>query len=95
MMAATGSYEQLIAIFAPLTLTIDISVNAAAIAIRRREPALARPFRMPLYPLPAVIGMLLNGLLLIAVVYENPFHSLLGIAAVASIATFYALRRSS
>ena len=89
VLAATGSYEQLIAIFAPLTLTIDISVNAAAIAIRRREPALPRPFRMPLYPLPVLIGMFLNASLLAMVVYENPLHSLIGVGAVALVAAVY------
>jgi basic amino acid/polyamine antiporter, APA family len=89
VLASTGSYEQLIAMVAPLTMTIDISVNAAAIALRRREPALARPFTMPLYPLPAILGMVLNGLLLAAVIYEDPFHSMLGLMTVAVIGLIY------
>ena len=92
LLAASGSYEQLIAVGVPLSISVDISVNAAAIAMRLREPALARPFRMPLFPLPAIIGLILNGLLLVAVVYENPTHSLLGLAAVATIGLVYLAR---
>ena len=89
VLAATGSYTQLIAIGAPLSISIDIAVNASAISMRLREPKLARPFRMPLFPLPALLGLLLNGLLLAAVIYENPAHSLMGLGAVAVIGVIY------
>ena len=92
LLAASGSYEQLIAIGVPLSISVDISVNAAAIAMRLREPALTRPFRMPLFPLPAIVGLILNGLLLAAVVYENPSHSLLGLTTVAIIGLVYQAR---
>ena len=49
-------------------------------------------FRMPLFPLPAIVGLLLNGLLLAAVVYEDPTHSLLGLGTVAVIGLFYLAR---
>ena len=92
LLAASGSYEQLIAIGVPLSISVDISVNAAAIAMRLREPALTRPFRMPLFPLPAIVGLILNGLLLATVVYENPSHSLLGLTTVAIIGLVYQAR---
>jgi hypothetical protein len=44
---------------------------------------------MPLFPLPAIVGLILNGLLLAAVVYENPTHSLLGLITVAIIGLIY------
>jgi APA family basic amino acid/polyamine antiporter len=92
VLAAFGTYEQLIAITVPLTVSLDIAVNAAAIVMRLREPNLARPFRMPLFPLPAVLGLVLNGLLLAAVIYEDPTNSLLGLVAAAVIAIVYGLR---
>ena len=88
-LAAFGTYEQLIAITVPLTLCLDISVNAAAITVRLREPDLPRPFRMPLFPLPAMVGLLLNGLLLAAVIYEDAVNSLLGLIVVAVIGLLY------
>ncbi len=90
--AASGSYEQLIAIAFPLTISIDIGVNSAAIAMRLREPDLARPFRMPLFPLPAVLGLILSVLLLGAVIYEDPFNSLLGLVTIAVIGLIYKSR---
>ena len=92
VLAASGSYEQLIAIGLPLTISIDIAVNSAAIAMRLREPELARPFRMPLFPLPAILGLILSVLLLGAVIYEDPFNSLLGLATVAVIGLVYKSR---
>jgi APA family basic amino acid/polyamine antiporter len=73
----------------PLTVSLDISANAAAITVRLREPDLPRPFRMPLFPLPAVVGLLLNGLLLAAVLYEDPVNSVLGLIVVAVIGLLY------
>ena len=90
--AASGSYEQLIAIGVPLTISIDIAVNSAAIAMRMREPDLARPFRMPLFPLPAILGLIFSVLLLGGVIYEDPFNSLLGLVTVAVIGLVYMSR---
>jgi APA family basic amino acid/polyamine antiporter len=92
LLAALGSYEQLIAITVAMTVSIDIAVNAAAIAMRLREPALPRPFRMPLFPLPALVGLLLNGLLLAAVIYEDPANSLAGLVVVAAMGLVYKAR---
>jgi APA family basic amino acid/polyamine antiporter len=91
-LAAFGTYEQLIAITVPLTLSLDIAVNAAAITVRLREPDLPRPFRMPLFPAPAIVGLLLNGLLLTAVIYEDPANSLSGLLVVAAIGLLYTTR---
>lgn len=92
ILAASGSYQQLISITVPLTLILDISVGVAAIAMRLREPHLARPYRMPLFPVPPIVAILLNGLLLAAVVYEDPANSLVGIIVVAAIGLIYQVR---
>lgn len=86
ILASTGSYERLIAIGAPFTVGVPACVDLAAIALRRREPQLARPFRMPLFPLPPLIGFSVNSLLIAAIFYEDPFDSCLGVALVAAIA---------
>ena len=86
VLAAFGSYEQLIAITVAFGFCVDLAVNAGSIALRMREPDLARPFRMPLFPLPAIFSLILNGLLLAAVVYEDPINSLLGLVVVTTIA---------
>jgi APA family basic amino acid/polyamine antiporter len=40
--------------------------------MRRSKPALDRPYRMPLFPLPAIIALVVNATLLAAFLYESP-----------------------
>jgi APA family basic amino acid/polyamine antiporter len=59
--ASTGIYERLLAIYAPPLAAIVLStVNLAAIKMRSSEPNLPRPFRMPLFPLPAILALSIN-----------------------------------
>ena len=92
LLAASGGYEQLIAMGVPTTLIVVASLDLAAIWMRYREPRLPRPFRMPLFPVPAVLGFTVNMALLAAVIYEDPFDSSLGIGLVALIGIFYKAR---
>ena len=79
LLASTGGYERLIAIGAPFTIGVPAVCDLAAIRMRFKEPNLARPFRMPLFPLPALFGLTVNALLLGAIFYEDPFDSSLGV----------------
>jgi APA family basic amino acid/polyamine antiporter len=67
--------------------------DLAAIRMRMAEPDLPRPFRMPLFPLPALIGLSVNLLLLGAVIYEDPLHSMIGIGALIIIGAATSLHR--
>ncbi|WP_155264652.1 APC family permease [Sphingomonas segetis] len=89
--AATGTYEALVATSVALTVSMFIVVNAAAIQLRRKQPDLARPFRMPLFPIPAVLAIGVNSALLAALIYDDPLHSLEGFALVAAIALLYSI----
>ena len=84
-LASSGAYERLIAMGAPFALSIAAVCDLLAIRMRAKEPNLARPFRMPLYPLPAVFGFCVNALLVGAMFYEDPFDSSLGVALVVAI----------
>jgi APA family basic amino acid/polyamine antiporter len=90
--AVAGGYDALLAIALPPWMLINLVVDLAAIRLRRTEPGLERPFRMPLYPLPALVGALMNGLLIAAMVYEDPAHSIFGMVAVSVIGVIYAAR---
>jgi APA family basic amino acid/polyamine antiporter len=79
-LASTGSYERLIAIGAPFLIGVPAVTDLAAIVMRVRVPGLERPFRMPLFPLPALLGFTVNALIVGAIVYEDPFDSLIGVA---------------
>lgn len=84
-LASSGSYERLIAIGAPFTIGVPAITDLAAIALRFKEPDLPRPFRMPLFPLPAVVGFAVNAVLVGAIFYEDPLDSSLGVALVVAM----------
>ena len=57
-------YEILLDLYAPFVMIILLSFSLAVIRLRRTEPALPRPWKMPLYPWPAVLSVALNVILL-------------------------------
>ena len=87
--AATGTYETILAINIPLNVALFLAVNAAAIMLRQKEPDLRRSFRIPLYPIPVIVAIAINAVLLAALIYEDPLHSLMGFALLAAIAGLY------
>lgn len=87
--AATGTYETLIAIQVGLSVTLLAAVNNAVIRLRQKEPTLPRPFRMPLYPAPAILAIAINLTMLAALVFEDPVHSLTGLAILALVGGVY------
>lgn len=92
LFASSGVYEHLIATSVPLAITINAAMDATAIRLRIREPQLTRPFRMPWFPLPALLGLAINLALLAALVMDDPAHSLLGLLLLAAIGAVYAGR---
>jgi APA family basic amino acid/polyamine antiporter len=86
LLASSGGYERLIAIGAPFTIGVPAICDLAAIALRVKEPALERPFRMPLFPIPALVGFTVNALLVGSLFYEDPFDSSLGVGLLVAIA---------
>jgi APA family basic amino acid/polyamine antiporter len=73
-------------------MLINLVGDAAAIRLRRSEPDLPRPFRMPLYPLPAFIAGALNAALIAAMFWEDPVNSSIGFGALLAIGAVYLLR---
>ena len=72
LLATIGIYEVLLAFSTSLLALMGVAVNAAVIVMRVREPALARPWRMPLYPLPAITALVINATLFVVFVAEDP-----------------------
>ena len=89
VIAASGTYETIIALSVAVTIALGIAVNAAAIRLRRVEPDLHRPFRVPLFPLPPLLAIGINAMLLAALIFEDPLHSLQGLAFVAVTGVIY------
>jgi APA family basic amino acid/polyamine antiporter len=78
LLVLSGTFEQIIAVVSVLAVVVYGSGFLALLVLRRREPDLPRPFRVPGYPaLP--LGALLGSLaFLVAGVLGDPRSSLLG-----------------
>lgn len=91
ILAASGSYETLIAASTVMGQLVFLTIDFAAIRLRLAEPDLPRPYRMPLFPLPAVLGIIVNIALVSALVWEDPASSLIGVVMLAIIAAGYGI----
>jgi len=89
VLAASGTYEQLIALNVALGLLINLLVTVSVPRLRRTEPELRRRWRVPFYPVPVVLSALLNIGLLVALIYEDPVHTLLGTGLACLIGLLY------
>jgi APA family basic amino acid/polyamine antiporter len=93
LLASSGAYLALVAMNTPLRIMIELALIASLVRLRRIEPDLPRPWKMPLFPLPAILALVSGSLLLIAVVLEDPVNSGIAIGAVALASAFIWRRR--
>ena len=89
LFASTGGYLSLLATTVGLNAALFALVNASAIRLRRTEPDLGRPFRVPFHPLPQIAAILLNFALLTVLIIEDPLHTLLGFMILCLISLGY------
>ena len=78
-----GLYEVLLNLYAPNIMIIFLLLSFGAIRLRQKEPHLPRPYKMPLYPLPALIAIAANGLLVVLFVvsdWRTGLYSLLSLS---------------
>ena len=64
---------------------IFLAVTCAAIALRYKEPALRRPFRIPAFPLVIGVVLAINLALMAVFVVRDPWNALIGFAIVAGL----------
>jgi APA family basic amino acid/polyamine antiporter len=90
----SSSFERvLVFIQFPLTLCSG-AVVIGLMVLRFREPKLARPFRVPLYPLPPLIFLAISGWMLVHTAQEKPRESAAGtLAMLSGLAVYYLPRR--
>jgi APA family basic amino acid/polyamine antiporter len=94
VLAASGTYEQLIAFSVGLALFTDLIVSLSTMQLRRIEPDLQRPWRAPFYPVSILAAVLLEAGLLAAMIWNDPFHSLAGPGVAVALGLAYALKRT-
>jgi APA family basic amino acid/polyamine antiporter len=77
----TGSFEGVLT-FAGFTLTIFSLLTVVGVfRLRRLEPRLPRPFRVPLYPIPPLVFLTISGVSLLVVSWERPLAVLAGVVS--------------
>lgn len=81
----SGTYLALAATSTAMHQGIFLAVTLAAIALRRKEPALPRPFRIPAFPIVMGLVTAINLALMAVFVVRDPWNALVGFAIVAGL----------
>jgi APA family basic amino acid/polyamine antiporter len=76
LLAATGTFAQLITLDVFSTFLFSALMVGALLRLRRAEPAMPRPYRVPLYPLVPLAFLALSLVLLAATVAAQPWLTL-------------------
>lgn len=93
VLAATGSYESIVKIYAPWSIGAILMVCLSAIRLRVSEPDLPRPWKMPFFPWIAIGAALIQTALILVVVWDDPLSGLASAAvAAAPIPIYFALK---
>ena len=87
-------YEILLDLYAPFVMIILLSFSLAVIRLRRTEPDLPRPWKMPLFPLPALVSVALNAILLALFLVSDWKTGIWSAALLACAIPLYALGKA-
>lgn len=90
----SSTFEQVL-VFAGFVLAFNSFLTVAGLFVLRiREPDLARPFRVPFYPIIPLMYLILNGWTLIFVLNTRPTEALAALLLIAAGAGLYFLSRN-
>ena len=87
-------YQVLLEVYAPLVMVVFTILGLASIRLRLAEPDLPRPWKMPLFPLPAVVSIVINSILLVLFIREDWKTAASAAALLAAGLVFYLFGRS-
>ena len=89
----TATFESIL-VFAGFTLGVSTLFTVASVVVLRvRRPELARPYRVPWYPVPPLVFLAVTGWTLTYIVLQRPLEGLAGLGVLAGGAVFYVLSR--
>ncbi len=81
--------EQISTITALFSLIGYSFVNIAVIQLRKQKPLEERAFKVPLYPLPPIIGTIINGVLIVQLVLSDIPSTVIAIAILIAGTVYY------
>ena len=85
----SATLEQVL-VFAGFTLGISSFLTVLGVfVLRMKEPELIRPYRVPWYPLPPLVFLLVTGWTLVYIAIERPAEALWGMVIVSAGAVLY------
>lgn len=87
----TGTFKQLLLYISGLLLVSSLLCIAAVPVLRWRKPEVARPFKVPFYPLPPLVFMAVALWMLVTLVKERPVESAWGAVTLMIGAGLYAV----
>jgi APA family basic amino acid/polyamine antiporter len=95
IIAGTGSYESIVRIYSPWNMGSILMVCLSAIRLRIAEPDLPRPWKMPLFPWPAILACTIQSALIAVVVWDDPVSGLWSaVVAFAPVPVYLAFAKS-
>jgi APA family basic amino acid/polyamine antiporter len=84
-----GGYNELTSMGVSINQGVTVLAIMAVIGLRRSEPDLERPFKTPWYPWPIIFAALLNTLLLMIFIAQDPWYGLSGFVVVGAAWMLY------
>jgi basic amino acid/polyamine antiporter, APA family len=85
----SGSFEQIIALYAVLFLVLYVSAFLAVLVLRRREPQFARPYRAWGFPFTTFVVLAGSVVFLIVAMLEDPRSAVIAAAYIAACVPAY------
>lgn len=93
LLTLTGGFEHLITMSQFANWIFFTMVVLSVVVLRRTQPGWPRPYRVPAYPAPVVIFVLVSSVFVINTLVEAPRSSVMGLGLVALGVVFYITRR--
>ena len=92
VLTLTGGYEHLITMSMFANWILFTLVAFSVVVLRRRHPEWERPYRVPAYPIPVVVFLLVAAAFVVNTLVEAPGSSLLGLGLLSVGVLFYLFR---
>jgi len=92
VLTLTGGYEHLITMAMFANWILFTMVAFSVIVLRRRHPDWDRPYRVPAYPLPVLLFVLVSAVFVVNTLIESTRSSLYGLVIVGAGIVFYRFR---